>query len=127
MTFPANPWTAPAASAAAETISNDSHTVKRKPRGPHQAVVIGSAGLPFDLSTLKVERGIDPGAAPVAGSSKWAPLFDMMSEVGESVAFPGEHKAAVAVAALLHAKRIGKKTFTVRRINATTARIFKVA
>jgi hypothetical protein len=50
-----------------------------------------------------------------------------MKEAGESVEFPGEHKSAVAAAALLLGKRTGKKQFVVRKTSDTTARIFRIA
>lgn len=79
-----------------------------------------------DFDALQVEEGIPFTPAGEKGRSKWGPLFAKLAKAGQSIAIPGEVKAAVAAAAL-KANKEKRGTFKVAMTGPGQARIWRVA
>jgi hypothetical protein len=84
------------------------------------------------IAALQVETGIPLGSGSNrSGASKWQPLFAKLTAPNTSVAIPREWKTAVAAdAAKRNAKARKSKglpTYRVAYINATQARVWRVA
>jgi hypothetical protein len=67
MTFPTNPWRQPIADAKPEVVTDPAPKQSKPKRGPAPNA---ASSLPFDITRLRVERGIEPLVASVTGESK---------------------------------------------------------
>lgn len=87
----------------------------------------------LDFSALQAEKGVPlvGKSLGVAGVSKWAPLFEKLSEPDTSVQFPAAWKSAVAAKATkfnVAAKKAGRpEHYMVRITGPATARIWRTA
>lgn len=86
----------------------------------------------LDITTLQVQKGVPvaPRVLASAGSSKWAPVFALLTVPDTSVALPLAYQGAV-YAYMRKAKSAGtlKGTFIVRKcaLNQTQCRIWRAA
>lgn len=87
----------------------------------------------LDFSTLKAETGVPLRGKGKSepGQSKWAPLFDMLTEPDTSVEFPAAWKSAVAAQSTKQndaAKKAGRPhRYTVRLTGTDKARVWRTA
>jgi hypothetical protein len=80
----------------------------------------------IDFDALSVEDDVPMiDRAPVGG--KWEPLLAKLKKVGQSIAFPVEHKGAVNGYCLNKKRKTGSDQFRVRVVSNTEARIWRVA
>lgn len=121
-TRPRQPTTPPLRSAAAAA------DVQRSPRGMVTVTV-----RPQDFERLKVDTGV-PITGRISmppGQSKWAPVFDLLTEPGTSVEIPASWKVGVSAQASRvnrAAREAGQPThYTVRVTGAGKARIWRDA
>ena len=93
-----------------------------KPRGT-------AVRVHLDIASLKVEDGV-PFIPPSRGGAqgKWDALFDKLAKVGQSLAVPGEVKAALAAAAIKRNKATPLRgKFAVQKTGPDAARVWRVA
>lgn len=101
----------------------------KRPNSRHKTVLRISEN---ELKDLKVEVGVPVNTGKgMAGMSKWQPVFDKLSEVDTSLAFPIEWKTAIAADAtkrnMAAKKTAGLPTYRVAIVSETQARIWRVA
>jgi len=101
-------------------------TGKPSPRG------YSSAPVNLDIAALQVDDSVPyTPHCNNTGVSKWDPLFDKLSKIGQSVAVPGHTKAALAAAALVRNKRERKantgREYRVAMTGPGQARVWRVA
>jgi hypothetical protein len=89
----------------------------------------GGVRVHLDIASLQVEDGvpfIPPGKGGAQG--KWDALFDKLAKVGQSLAVPGEVKAALAAAAMKRNKATpARGKFAVQKTGPDAARVWRVA
>ncbi len=109
--------TAPASQAPTQALKTGT-----KPRA-------GTVRVHLDIASLQVEDGvpfIPPGKGGAQG--KWDALFDKLAKVGQSLAVPGEVKAALAAAAMKRNKATPPRgKFAVQKTGPDAARVWRVA
>lgn len=89
----------------------------------------GTVRVHLDIASLKVEDGV-PFIPPSRGGAqgKWDALFDKLAKVGQSLAVPGEVKAALAAAAIKRNKATPLRgKFAVQKTGPDAARVWRVA
>ena len=89
----------------------------------------GTVRVHLDIASLKVEDGV-PFIPPARGGAqgKWDALFDKLAKVGQSLAVPGEVKAALAAAAMKRNKATPPRgKFAVQKTGPDAARVWRVA
>lgn len=88
----------------------------------------GNVRVHLDIAALQVEDGV-PFTPPSRGAQgKWDALFDKLAKVGQSLAVPGEVKAALAAAAMKRNKATPPRgKFAVQKTGPDAARVWRVA
>lgn len=89
----------------------------------------GGVRVHLDIASLEVEDGV-PFIPPSRGGAqgKWDALFDKLAKVGQSLAVPGEVKAALAAAAIKRNKATpARGKFAVQKTGPDAARVWRVA
>ena len=89
----------------------------------------GTVRVHLDIASLKVDDGV-PFIPPSRGGAqgKWDALFDKLAKVGQSLAVPGEVKAALAAAAIKRNKATPLRgKFAVQKTGPDAARVWRVA
>jgi hypothetical protein len=89
----------------------------------------GGVRVHLDIASLQVEDGV-PFIPPSKGGAqgKWDALFDKLAKVGQSLAVPGEVKAALAAAAIKRNKATPPRgKFKVQKTGPDAARVWRVA
>lgn len=98
---------------------------KRKPSKPSEMVT----PCPFDLAALQVETGvpIPPRAHLGPCESKWALVFDPLTQKGMSLEFPAAWKVGVTAFSVKLNRKLGVRRYHVRLVTTGKARIWRIA